>query len=65
MVDNTDFRKCGIQTEHIGKGYSPITHTMILGFIVLFLGITDNNAQMLVDNYLIDEKWRKNNYNLK
>jgi hypothetical protein len=56
MVDDTDFPKRGIQTELIGKVYSHVTHTMMLGFKALFLGITDGRTQMLLNYCLVGEK---------
>ena len=49
MVDDTDYPKTGIQTELIGKIYSHVTHSMMLGFKGLFIGITDGISQMLLD----------------
>ena len=56
MVDDTDFPKRGIQTELVGKVYSHVTHTMMLGFKALFLGITDGRTQMLLNYCLVGEK---------
>ena len=65
MVDDTDYPKRGIQTELIGKVFSHVTHSMMLGFKALFLGITDGRSQMLVDFALVGEKGKKGNYGLK
>ena len=63
MVDDTDFPKRGFQTEPIGKVFSHVTHSMILGFKALFLGITDGRSQMLFDFSLVGEEGK--NYGLK
>jgi len=65
MVDDTDYPKTGIQTELIGKIYSHVTHSMMLGFKGLFIGITDGISQMLLDFALVGEEGRKGNYGLK
>ena len=65
MVDDTDFPKRGFQTELIGKVFSHVTHSMILGFKALFLGITDSRSQMLLDFSLVGEEGKKKNYGLK
>lgn len=65
MVDDTDYPKRGIQTELIGKVFSHVTHSMVLGFKALFLGITDGFSQMLVDFALVGEEGKKKNYGLK
>ena len=65
MVDDTDFPKRGFQTELIGKVFSHVTHSMILGFKALFLGITDGRSQMLLDFSLVGEEGKKKNYGLK
>ena len=56
MVDDTDYPKRGIQTELIGKVYSHVRQTMILGFKGLFLGITDGTSQLLLDFCIVGEK---------
>ena len=56
MVDDTDYPKRGIQTELIGKIYSHVTHSMMLGFKGLFIGITDGISQMLLDFALVGEE---------
>lgn len=65
MVDDTDYPKCGIKTELIGKVFSHVTHSMMLGFKALFLGITDGKSQMLVDFALVGEEGKNKNYGLK
>ena len=65
MFDDTDFPKRGFQTELIGKVFSHVTHSMILGFKALFLGITDGRSQMLLDFSLVGEEGKKKNYGLK
>ncbi len=65
MVDDTDYPKTGIQTEFIGKIYSHVTHSMMLGFKGLFIGITDGISQMLLDFALVGEEGKKGNYGLK
>ena len=65
MVDDTDYPKRGIQTELIGKIYSHVTHSMMLGFKGLFIGITDGISQMLLDFALVGEKGKNGNYGLK
>ena len=65
MVDDTDYPKRGIQTELIGKIYSHVTHSMMLGFKGLFIGITDGISQMLLDFALVGEEGKKGNYGLK
>lgn len=65
MVDDTDFPKRGFLTELIGKVFSHVTHSMILGFKALFLGITDGRSQMLLDFSLVGEEGKKRNYGLK
>ena len=59
MVDDTDYPKRGIQTELIGKVFSHVTHSMVLGFKALFLGITDGFSQLLVDFALSERRGRK------
>ena len=65
MVDDTDYPKRGVQTELIGKVFSHVTHSMMLGFKALFLGITDGKSQMLIDFALVGEEGKKKNYGLK
>ena len=65
MVDDTDYPKRGIQTELIGKIYSHVTHSMMLGFKGLFIGITDGMSQMLLDFALVGEAGRNGNHGLK
>ena len=65
MVDDTDYPKTGIQTELIGKVFSHVTHSMMLGFKGLFIGITDGIGQMLLDFALVGEEGKKGNYGLK
>ena len=65
MVDDTDYPKRGIQTELIGKIYSHVTHSMMLGFKGLFFGITDGISQMLLDFALVSEEGKNGNYGLK
>ena len=65
MVDDTDYPKRGIQTELIGKIYSHVTHSMMLGFKGLFIGITDGISQMLLDFALVGEEGKKGNHGLK
>ena len=65
MVDDTDYPKRGIQTELIGKIYSHVTHSMMLGFKGLFIGITDGISQMLLDFALVSEEGKNGNYGLK
>jgi hypothetical protein len=61
MVDDTDYPKRGIQTELIGKIYSHVTHSMMLGFKGLFIGITDGISQMLLDFALVGEEGKNGN----
>ncbi len=65
MVDDTDYPKRDVQTELIGKVFSHVTHSMMLGFKALFLGITDGKSQMLIDFALVGEEGKKKNYGLK
>ena len=65
MVDDTDYPKRGIQTELIGKIYSHVIHSMMLGFKGLFIGITDGMSQMLLDFALVGEAGKKGNHGLK
>ena len=65
MVDDTDYPKRGIQTELIGKIYSHVTHSMMLGFKGLFIGITDGVGQILLDFALVGEEGKKGNYGLQ
>ena len=65
MVDDTDYPKRGIQTELIGKIYSHVTHSMILGFKGLFIGITDGVGQILLDFAIVGEAGKKGNHGLK
>lgn len=65
MVDDTDYPKRGVQAELIGKVFSHVTHSMMLGFKALFLGITDGRSQMLIDFALVGEKGKNRNYGLK
>ena len=65
MVDDTDYPKRGIQTELIGKIYSHVTHSMMLGFKGLFIGITDGIGQILLDFAIVGEAGKKGNHGLK
>ena len=66
MVDDTDYPKRGIRTELIGnKIYSHVTRSMMLGFKGLFIGITDDISQMLLDFAIVGEEGKKGNYGLK
>ena len=65
MVDDTDYPKRGIQTELIGKIYSHVTHSMMLGFKGLFIGITDGISQMLLDFAIVGEAGKKGDHGLK
>lgn len=65
MVDDTDYPKRGIRTELIGKIYSHVTHSMMLGFKGLFIGITDGLSQMLLDFALVGEEGKNGKHGLK
>ena len=65
MVDDMDHPKRGIQTELIGKIYSHVTHSMMLGFKGLFIGITDGISQILLDFALVGEEGKEGNHGLK
>lgn len=65
MVDDTDYPKRGIQTELIGRIYSHVTHSMILGFKGLFVGITDGVSQMLLDFALVGEAGKDGKHGLR
>ena len=65
MVDDTDYPKRGVQTELIGKVYSHVTHSMMLGFKGLFVGITDGVSQMLLDFALVGEEGKDGKHGLK
>ena len=65
MVDDTDYPKRGIQTELIGKIYSHVTHSMMLGFKGLFIGITDGIGQILLDFAIVGEAGKNGNHGLK
>ena len=65
MVDDTGYPKRGIQTELIGKIYSHVTHSMMLGFKGLFIGITDGIGQILLDFAIVGEAGKKGNHGLK
>ena len=65
MVNDTDNPKRGVQSELIGKIFSHITHSIMLGFKALFLGITDGKSQVLIDFTLVGEEGKKKNYVLK
>ena len=64
MIRNTS-RNVVFKTELIGKVFSHVTHSMILGFKALFLGITDGRSQMLLDFSLVGEEGKKKNYGLR
>ena len=65
MVDDTDYPKRGIQTELIGKIFSHVTHSMMLGFKGLFIGITDGVSQTLLDFALVGEEGKDGKHGLK
>ena len=64
-MDDTDYPKRVIKTELIGKIYSHVTHSMILGFKGLFIGITDGVSQMLLDFALVGEEGGNGKHGLK
>ena len=65
MVDDTDYPKRGFHAELIGKVYSHVTHSMMLGFKGLFLGITDGFSQLLLDFAIVGEEGKRKNYGMK
>ena len=65
MVDDTDYPKRGVQTELIGKIYSHVTHSMVLGFKGPFVGITDGVSQMLLDFALVGEEGKNGKHGMK
>jgi hypothetical protein len=45
--------------KFIGKVFSLVTHTMVLGLKAVFLGITDGKSQMLLDFSVVGEEGKK------
>jgi len=56
IVDDTDLPKTGMRIEHIGRIFSHVTHSTILGFKALFLCRTDGKTQTVLDFSLHGEK---------
>ena len=65
MVDDTDYPKRGVRTELIGKIFSHVTHSMMLGFKGLFIGITDGVSQTLLDFALVGEEGKDGRHGLR
>jgi hypothetical protein len=58
MVDDTDFPKSGGKAEKLGRVFSHVRQTSILGYKGLFLGWTDGKTQLMLDSALLGEKGR-------
>ncbi len=56
IVDDTDFVKTGKRLELIGKVFSHVTHTSMLGFKALFMGYHDGKSFFALDFSLHGEK---------
>lgn len=58
MADDTDFPKAGRKAERLGRVFSHVSHSSILGFKCLFLGLTDGKTQTMLDFALLGEQGR-------
>ena len=56
IVDDSDFPKTGKRIERIGRIFSHVTHSSILGFKALFLCRTDGKTQTVLDFSLHGEE---------
>ena len=64
MVDDTDFPKSGMHAEKIGKVFSHVKLSMILGFKALFLGMTDGKTQLILDMAVVGEEGKSKKHGL-
>lgn len=65
IFDDSDFPKSGKSAEMIGKVFSHVYGRLILGFKVLFCAITDGKSQMVLDEAIVGEKGKNENYGMK
>lgn len=56
IVDDSDLPKTGKRIEHIGRIFSHVAHSSILGFKALFLCRTDGKTQTILDFSLHGEE---------
>jgi hypothetical protein len=56
IIDDSDFPKTGKRIERIGRIFSHVTHSSILGFKALFLCRTDGKTQTVLDFSLHGEE---------
>jgi len=59
IIDDTDLPKTGNKIEKIGRIFSHVTHSSLLGFKALFLCRTDGKTQTVLDFSLHGEEGRR------
>lgn len=59
IIDDTDLPKTGTKIEKMGRIFSHVTHSSLLGFKALFLCRTDGKTQTVLDFSLHGEEGRR------
>lgn len=59
IIDDTDLPKTGAKMEKMGRIFSHVTHSSLLGFKALFLCRTDGKTQTVLDFSLHGEEGRR------
>jgi hypothetical protein len=59
IIDDTDLPKTGAKIEKIGRIFSHVTHSSLLGFKALFLCRTDGKTQTVLDFSLHGEEGKR------
>ena len=59
IIDDTDLPKTGAKIEKMGRIFSHVTHSSLLGFKALFLCRTDGKTQTVLDFSLHGEEGRR------
>lgn len=59
IIDDTDLPKTGAKIEKLGRIFSHVTHSSLLGFKALFLCRTDGKTQTVLDFSLHGEEGRR------
>lgn len=65
IADDSDLPKTGRRMELIGKVFSHVSHSMILGFKMLTLAYSDGKTLLPVDFSLHGEKGKNGTYGMK
>jgi len=64
IIDDTDYPKTGRCIDNIGRIHSHVQNLFILGFKALFLAITDDKSQMILDFAILGKKSKNGNFGM-